>query len=246
MFGDAMYFGPEAESSNDAESDSGMIQSLAADTGVGNLFETLSFQGVFDKFLAVREAPVVVSKEITTYYNAEKMTDAYLLQFKHILLIRHPQKTISSFYRASMKPNSTTFFDERDLGFSKLQPLYERLRGLFREPESALPLVVESDDLVHSPESMRTVLQKVCDYLSIPFDANMISWDSQESTNITEWEKWKGWHDEVKNSTGFHAVEHPEMEMPERVKAAIQTSIPHYEALVQFAFKAFLASEDEM
>lgn len=77
-------------------------------------------------------------------------------------------------------------------------------------------------------------LHLLCDKVGIPFEDNMLSW---ESKRIEEFDKWKGFHEDAQNSTGFKAVKRDKIDLPDYVEDAIRDNEETYNQLLKFALK---------
>ena len=54
-------------------------------------------------------------QELACYYKEDAIDDDWLLEFKHVVLIRDPEASLESFYRCSLKEETTTYFDEGEV-----------------------------------------------------------------------------------------------------------------------------------
>lgn len=102
------------------------------------------------------------------------------------------------------------------------------IKHLYNDCQIAL---IDSDDLVNAPED---TLRAFCTSLGIPFEENMLHWKAQR---IGEFDKWKGFHEDAQNSTGFKPVKRDSIELPKEVEDAIQHNEPIYNELLTYALK---------
>ena len=171
--------------------------------------------------------PLFFTKELSCYADFDKLNDKWLGKFKHVLLVRHPKDSLQSFYRVALKGeqegNSAGYFDAMEAGFVEQARLYQRIHA------AGAPVIVldADDDLVEDPEK---TLRSFCEFAGVPFDPAMLSWAPQE---LPEWQKFRGWHDEVAASTGFIKTKvDSSIVYPTTVNDAIDVSLPFYQALL--------------
>ena len=71
---------------------------------------------------------VCFSKELSIYYQSEKMPKETMAQFQHCFLIRSPAKVMHSFWKVSEKSLdgiSSTYFDSDEAGFREIAEIYK-------------------------------------------------------------------------------------------------------------------------
>ncbi len=147
--------------------------------------------------------------------------------WKHIIQYRHPAAVIQS-YRKQM--NEISLFD---LAYKEQVEWIKRLKERGEDY-----YLLDSHRLQQDPE---TELQKLCDWLQIPFRSQMLSWPSGAIPEDGVWAPW--WYDTVHQSTGFEArpvnTEYPQDILEDPL---FQNCLPYYEYLktahdeqVQFA-----------
>ncbi|CAG8676530.1 hypothetical protein C2G38_979631 [Gigaspora rosea] len=186
-------------------------------------------------FLQVAEGSPLLSKEI-------------LSMFKHTFLIRNPEKSVKSFYKAMNATNEA--FDKagvpmsgkieissRTFGIKQLRILYDLIKNASGE-EIAL---VDADDLVQDPEK---ILKKYCEMINVEFKKEMLNWKSVkvEPTLATLFNV-PGlddvWFTNAMQSTGFDKTinNDEEIEYPQSVNDLIDEHKPYYEYLFQYRIK---------
>ncbi|TIA81781.1 hypothetical protein E3P77_01688 [Wallemia ichthyophaga] len=158
--------------------------------------------------------------------NPTVLSDEQLGEFRYAFLVRSPRKAITSYYRAILDNDCGDFgdFDPDEAGFAELLAMVH----LYNDCRIAL---IDSDDLVNAPED---TLRAFCTSLGIPFEENMLHWKAQR---IGEFDKWKGFHEDAQNSTGFKPVKRDSIELPKEVEDAIQHNEPIYNELLTYALK---------
>lgn len=144
---------------------------------------------------------------------------SFILPWKNVILIRHPQKLIASFAKVIEKPTLN------DIGIEKATKLFGYLKQNHREP-----LVIESDELLKNP---RRYLEQICIALQIPFDDKMLSW---KKGGIPEDGIWaKHWYHNTHQSTGFIKAETAMPPIPKGLEPLLEEAIPLYETLYKKA-----------
>ncbi|KAK1964697.1 hypothetical protein LY78DRAFT_132516 [Colletotrichum sublineola] len=127
-----------------------------------------------------------------------------LRKFQWTFLIRHPRRSIPSYYRCTVPP-----LDEVT-GFSNFSPSeagYDELRRLFdflvreRVVDEKDLMVIDADDLLDNPEG---VIKAYCAHVGLDFSDNMLNW-SDEDTKFAQdkFAKWNGFHDDALSSTSL-------------------------------------------
>ena len=145
--------------------------------------------------------------------------------FKHTFIIRHPEKSTISHYKACKNSNTHFYYP----GFRQLYEMYEVVRRT--DPN---PFVVDADDLLDNPKGM---LQLYCSATGLPFTEDMLTWEPEEGE---EWKHFPNsliWYRTAMYSSGFMKTTQSTSELlsdyPEIVKECIQYSLPYYEALYE-------------
>ncbi|RIB28637.1 hypothetical protein C2G38_2058714 [Gigaspora rosea] len=152
-----------------------------------------------------------------------------LSKFKHTFIIRNPEKSVKSFYKAA---NSTyKAWDKACV------PNSERFDIFYSETEIVL---VDADDLVQEPEK---ILRKYCEMVNIEFKKEMLEWKEERlkiwDIKLSDPDIDYLWHKNVIQSTGFDKSinNDEEIEYPQHVDDLISKSKPHYEYLFQHRIK---------
>ncbi|CAG8453610.1 9910_t:CDS:2 [Scutellospora calospora] len=115
-------------------------------------------------------------------------SDPRLLEMTHTFLIRDPEKSVKSLYKANefiFKKASTSEDNEFEelaefrkefVGLKESKQLFDYLKELNKEP-----IVIVADDLIANPEK---VMKKYCEIIGEEFKEEMIHWESKE---VNEW-----------------------------------------------------------
>lgn len=165
--------------------------------------------------------PFFFSKELTCYFDLAQIRSSWLHRFTHVVLIRKPLAALESFYRVALEGAETSsYFDPNEAGFVQAFGLVNALKRV-----NAKVLVIDADrDVCDDSES---TMQAICAHASVKFERSMMSWKAKE---LTTWEKFRGWHRDASNSTGFKAVEKPKIDLPQVVYDEAKKNQPYYDA----------------
>ena len=179
---------------------------------------------------------LVFSKDMAYYMHNhfEELIHGGLQQFQHTFLIRNPAKSIRSFYVGSISKVQSGWdhFDPDECGFKELFELYKFIVA----KKDKNPIVVEADDLLEDPEG---IMRAYCEGIGVTFDRNMLEWKNR---CIPEWNVCGGWHDNVRNSSGFRRKDPEKLKiirnqnaeeerLPDIVVQKLEESIPYYQEL---------------
>lgn len=165
--------------------------------------------------------------------NPTVVPKALLGQFHFAFLIRHPSRSVPSYYRCCIPPldDVTGFKNYRpdEAGYRELVELFDYLRNsqlvgpkiaksiselngdAGSKPASATPdiCIIDADDLLDKPQD---TIEAFCRSVGIDFDPSMLNWDTEEDHEFAKstFEKWPGFHDDAINSKDLkprtHAV----------------------------------------
>ncbi|KAF0454379.1 branched-chain-amino-acid aminotransferase-like protein 1 [Gigaspora margarita] len=177
-----------------------------------------------------------------------------LSKFQHTFLIRNPEKSIKSYYKAA---NSTyndwnkadvpnleriDLFSSNKIGLEEPRILYDLIKDITGENIA----LVDADDLVREPEK---VLRKYCEMINVKFKKEMLEWKAEKveiwdnkkisSLNHLPDFNYNLWHKNAMQSTRFEKLinNDEEIEYPQIVYELIAKSKPHYEYLFQHRIK---------
>ena len=246
-FADPYYFGPDkfvAESPAAAAAQ--MQEALAASL----LLRDATYASQVTALTTARQRPVTFSKELTIYYQADKLPATTMAQFTHCFLMRRPEKVLRSFWRVAQEgaadkegrsSSSSTYFNPDEAGFHELDALVDVVTVQLGQPL----ILVDADDLLADPAG---ILKAWCHAVGLPWEANITSWKAGMPET---WQKWPGWHDDAATSTGFAPRNKPPSaaetsankaattpDDPEEVTAAIVKAQPIYDRLYEKRLRA--------
>lgn len=145
--------------------------------------------------------------------NPTVMPTSELRKFHFTFLIRHPRRSIPSYYRCTIPPldEVTGFYDfwPNEAGYVELRKVFDYLKdqGIVGGEDGVKITVVDADDLLDHPAE---VIEKFCADVGIDYKAEMLSWDDEESQKyaLAAFEKWNGFHNDVIGSTSLKPREH--------------------------------------
>ena len=140
-------------------------------------------------------------------------------QVKHVFLLRHPARVISSFAKKYNK------ISEQDIGYKKQVELFLEIkkRGLD-------PIVVNSEDIRKKPED---TLTKLCNRVNLGFQKSMLSWPKGGHRKDGVWASH--WYGSAHKSTGFSGLEDNLPNLKGSNANLAEASMPLYSSLLKFA-----------
>jgi hypothetical protein len=145
-----------------------------------------------------------------THHLLPEVDRAALAPLRHAYLIRDPAELLASYAKVRSEPTL------EDLGLVQQAEIFDAYPGP----------VVDSRDLLENPEG---VLRALCDALSIPFTAAMLSWPPGPRDFDGVWGPY--WYDSVWRSTGFGPYRPPRGPLPARLAGLAGRCRPYYERL---------------
>ena len=157
--------------------------------------------------------------------NPTVFTNDQLKAMHHSFLIRTPEKSVPSYYRCcsgeQAKETGFDTYDPNEAGYAESVTLYNYLVQLGLEP-----VIIDSSDLINTP---KLIMQQYCNAVKIPYKEGMIEWKPEK---VESFDKWKGFHDDAQNSSGFKEVVRNDLDsMPPIVRETIEKNKPAYEYL---------------
>ncbi|KEZ42911.1 hypothetical protein SAPIO_CDS5351 [Scedosporium apiospermum] len=270
-FGDAFYFGPERMSErfeNDEayRAKSGFANTTYADV-LGSVLKLVDEgkKQVFIKDIAYYLLPPdgKPAKIPPSLAAAEEPKNPTVIpldslrRFQFTFLIRHPRRSIPSYYRCTVPPlDQITNFDHfmpNEAGYDELRRLFDYLIAEGVVDRENL-VVLDADDMLDNPEG---AIKAYCERVGIAFSPNMLNWSEDDTVHAAEaFEKWNGFHNdaisssslkprthaqEKKNSTSESEDEEWRKKYGEEaqkvIRKTVEANIADYEYLKQFALK---------
>lgn len=264
-FGDPFYFGPELMSERFREDAERCDKS-----GYGGQ----TYKDVLDEFAqAEQEGKRLFIKDMAQYLfapdgkhtpiaeslgggdeagNPTVLPLSVLKQFTFTFLIRHPRRSVPSYWRCCVPPQNEitgfTHFMPNEAGYLELRRLFDYLleQGIIDRNQV---VVVDADDMLDNPEP---TIKDYCQRTGIDFTPEMLIWNDEDKEHCVErFEKWAGWHDDAIESDKLRARTHAQKsstvesenkdwlnkygaEAQKIIRATVDENIPHYEYLKQF------------
>lgn len=163
-----------------------------------------------------RQRPVVFIKNMAHHIEILE-DDSFLNKCINIFLIRDPKQIIASYAQVIELPVM------RDIGIE-----YEY--RLFNKLISQNPIVIDSGLLLQNPKS---VLKKLCDRISIPFEESMLRWEAGPKSYDGIWAPY--WYANVHQSIGFEKQSRSERPFPDHLKPLLEEANKYYQELIQHA-----------
>jgi hypothetical protein len=184
--------------------------------GAEDILTTMESDGnkVVEAMLNNNETPVVFYKHMT--HHLLDLDREFMKGTINVILTRNPKEMLPSFDKVIANPNMS------DVGYAlhiKLLDYFERHQIPFT--------VLDSKKVLLNPQD---TLRKVCDFIDIPFDENMLSWQPQKRKEDGVWAKY--WYDSVHKSRGFIKYEAKNIIFPEHLNALLNECLPYYEELM--------------
>lgn len=166
--------------------------------------------------------------------NPTVLPTGLLEQFHFAFLIRHPRKSIPSYYRCTIPPLDKVtgfyYFRPDEAGYDELRRTFDYLRSVGHvgptiagqsqssEDEKKADgngngnskveiCVIDADDLLDKPNE---IIEAFCKSVGIDYSSDMLNWDRPEQKEyaMEVFEKWKGFHEDAIHSTDLKPRKH--------------------------------------
>lgn len=137
-----------------------------------------------------------------------------LRRFQFTFLIRHPRRSIPSYYRCTVPPlDSITNFDHflpNEAGYDELRRLFDYLISEGVVDRDNL-VVLDADDMLDNPEA---AIRAYCEKVGIDFRSDMLNWSQDDATHASEaFEKWNGFHNDAIKSSSLRPRSHAQVSL---------------------------------
>ncbi|OAA37127.1 hypothetical protein BBO_07826 [Beauveria brongniartii RCEF 3172] len=269
-FADAFYLGPELMSDR--------FKDDAADRGSLGMSCSDTYQTVLDRFAEMQSQGKRLFIKDMAYYIMQpdgKPTDiapsvggraepgnptvlplAVLGKFHFTFLIRHPRRSIPSYWRCCLPPlsdrNGFPYFLPSEAGYEELVRLFDYLLESGVTDKEHLT-VLDADDLLDNPED---TIRLFCERTGIDYSPAMLEWSAEDGQIATEkFAKFDGFHDDCLRTTRLEGRSHAQKvstvesedaewtkkygpEAQKIIRQTVNDNIPYYEYLKQFTIKA--------
>ncbi len=154
-------------------------------------------------------AAIVYQKQMA-HHLLPAVDRAALDGLSHAFLVRDPAQVLVSYTRVRDEPTLA------DLGLAQQVELFERFGGP----------VLDARDVLERPEPM---LRALCAALGVGFEPAMLSWPAGRRDTDGVWGRY--WYGSVWESTGFGPPRPRAGDVPERLRALLDQSLPYYRTL---------------
>jgi len=184
--------------------------------------EALDPDAVAASLAAESVAPITYEKHMTHHMLPSFPRD-WMVGARHAMLIRRPDRVLASLARRL--PDASL----EDTGLPQQVALHAWLcdRGF------APPPIIDSDDVLASPEPM---LAALCRALDVPFAADMLTWPAGPRPSDGAWADW--WYDAVRASTGFGPPSTSDVEVPSSQQSSLDACWSLYHQLADRRIQA--------
>lgn len=172
---------------------------------------------VVDMMLKNSEKPVLFYKNMT--HHLLDLDLEFMSGLTNIILTRDPKEMLPSFAKVIKYPSM------QDVGYKR----HIDLLNMF-EQKHIKYVVLDGKNVLLNPKS---VLTKLCQYIGIPFDSNMLSWTPSKRPEDGVWAKY--WYDNVHKSSGFSEYRPKREPFPEYLLPLLEECKPYYDQLQTLA-----------
>ncbi|KAL8028707.1 hypothetical protein ABFS82_14G175100 [Erythranthe guttata] len=145
------------------------------------------------------------------------LPDDLMERGKHCILIRNPLDVLTSYDKET--PPSLS-----DLGYDSLVSIFSDLHS-----RGNTPYVIDSDLLREDPKA---TLRGLCDDLGIPFQDEMVKWESGPKPFEGVWAPY--WYKNAHESTGFEPPRKYTSAFPSSLYELLEQSMPFYDFLKRY------------
>lgn len=219
-FGDAFYYGPERLSGR-YEKEADREQTGFANTTYADVLASISeaseegtkrifIKDIIHYLFPPNGASADIARSVENGTGDDEPANPTVLprdilrQFQYTFLIRHPRRSIPSYYRCTVPPLDavTGFydFDPAEAGYDELRRFFDYVLSEGLVDRENL-VVIDADDLLDDPES---VLRAYCERVGLEFCPGMLNW-SEEDTRFAQekFAKWDGFHNDALRSSSL-------------------------------------------
>jgi hypothetical protein len=165
--------------------------------------------------------PVPVARAVfyqkhMTHHMLPQFGRDWLDQVTNCFLVRRPAEVVASYVETRRAPTL------EDLGFPQQAEIFGRVADRL----GRAPPVLDAADVLRNPAGM---LEALCEYVGVPFDARMLSWPPGPRPTDGVWAKH--WYASVERSTGFNALRANSKPVPPALAPLVEAAQPIYERL---------------
>ncbi len=187
--------------------------------GAQDILETMENNGdkVLEMMMTNNEKPILFFKHMT--HHLLDLDRGFMKETINIILTRNPKDMLPSFDKVINKPTIN------DVGYA----LHIGLLNHFKE-ENIPFTVLDSKKVLENPKE---TLQKLCDFIGISFEKDMLSWQPIQRPEDGIWAKY--WYHNVHKSTGFEKYKPKEDPFPKHLNKLLEECNPYYKTLLKYS-----------
>lgn len=187
--------------------------------GAQDIMKTMENDGakVVRSILNDTQKPVLFYKHMI--HHLLDLNRDFMKQTINIILTRNPKEMLPSFDKVIENPSIN------DVGYA----LHIELLNYFKTHHIPFT-VLDSKRVLLNPED---TLSKLCEFIEIPFNRNMLSWKPQPLKEDGIWAKY--WYDSVHQSSGFRPYKLNNDVFPKHLNSLLKECLPYYEELMAYS-----------
>jgi len=138
--------------------------------------------------------------------------------WQHVFLFRDPHLVIESFSKQVKQPQLF------DLGYA------EQLNAIMELEQAGIPFyLLQSEAILQNPQGE---LEKLCQFLNIPFTHSMLSWPAAARPEDGPWAKY--WYHKVHQSTSFSVYQAKQYALPAHLEKLAQEATLYYQKILSY------------
>lgn len=185
--------------------------------GSEEILNTMENDGekVVEMMLNEKDKPVLFFKHMT--HHLLGLNREFMKNTINVILTRDPRDMLPSFDKVISNPTID------DVGYA----LHVELLDYFKRHNIPYA-VLDSKKVLLNPEK---ALSKLCKFIEIPFDQDMLSWQPQQREEDGIWAKY--WYSNVHKSSGYLKYKPKNEPFPEHLKSLLNTCQPYYNQLIE-------------
>lgn len=270
-FGEPFYYGPERLSERFEDDEAYRVKSGYADTTYQDIMGRIlggadeDNKRIFLKDMAYylfqpHGKPSTIAPSLSLGTGPEPSNPTIvpletLRRFQYTFLIRHPRRSIPSYYRCTVPPldevTGFPFFMPSEAGYAELRRLFDYLisEGVVNRNEL---VVLDADDMLDNPEA---AIRMYCEGVGIDYSPKMLQWSKEDTEHAVKvFEKWNGFHDDAISSSSLKPRSHAQKTVTREeedeqwrqkygekgqkiIRKCVEDNVADYEYLKQFALK---------
>ncbi len=187
--------------------------------GAQEVLDTMELDGdkVVEMMMSDHEKEVLFFKQMT--HHLLDLDRSFMKDCQNLVLTRDPAEMLPSYAKEIESPTM------KDVGYADHLDLIKYFK------KEQIPFaVLDSRRILENPKE---VLVKTCEFIDIPFDEQMLSWEAGARPEDGCWAKY--WYANVHKSTGFQPYKPKNETMPEHLEELYLDCLPIYEELVGMA-----------